>query len=97
MTFEHRIGIDIGMNFHVNVIPIEQIAQLIGNFYTSSHLYQHSFFDRIDKNIKELVEIFNRNEDKLNANEQELITKIIGLSSTAIPRLKEALFKSLQK
>jgi hypothetical protein len=57
----------------------------------------HSFFDRIDKNIKELVEIFNKNEDKLNSEEKEFVTKIIGLSSTAIPRLKEALFKSLQK
>lgn len=57
----------------------------------------HAFFDRIDKNIKDLIEIFNKNKDKLNAEEKEFVTKIIGLSSTAIPRLKEALFKSLQK
>ena len=59
----------------------------------------HSFFDRIDKNIKELSEIFNKNKDKLSLSigEKESIIKTIGMFSGSIPNLKGTLFKSLQK
>jgi hypothetical protein len=58
----------------------------------------HSFFDRIDKNIKDLSKVFIENKDKLSLSEKEKedIEKNITIFSRAIPSLKAALFKSMQ-
>jgi hypothetical protein len=42
-----RIGVDVGMYFHVNIIGIEKVAKLISNFNAFCNFNKHALLDTV--------------------------------------------------
>lgn len=42
VAFELRVGVDVGMHLHIYVVPVKEVAQLVGYLYAMGHLYQHA-------------------------------------------------------
>lgn len=42
-----RVGVDVGMHFHVHIIPVEEVAKLVGDLDTARYFHQHPLLDGV--------------------------------------------------